>query len=98
MPWAEGTAEALKMPRMPHMMSSVTPFWEKPAPRQKMEKRNMEPMNMDFRPNRSAILPKNSSNDPEARLTWISYCKIGTMVMDLDLDLDSDLGQGTNWV
>jgi hypothetical protein len=48
-------------------MSRVMPDCEKPAPRQKTEKKNSEPMNMDLRPKRSAMLPKKRRREPAVR-------------------------------
>ena len=56
------------MPSTPQRISKVMPEVEKPAPRQKREKRNMEAMNMVLRPNRSATLPKKSRRDPAVSL------------------------------
>lgn len=41
---------------------------ENPAPRQKILKSSIETTNMLFRPNKSAILPKNKSSEPAVRL------------------------------
>jgi len=73
MPWAGGTEDAEKMPSTPQRISKVMPEVEKPAPRQKMEKRNMEAMNMVLRPKRSATLPKKRRRDPAVSL-WFSVC------------------------
>ena len=77
MPWAGGTEEAEKMPRTPQRISKVMPEVEKPAPRQKTEKRNMEAMNMVLRPKRSATLPKKRRRDPAVSLFILSLCVPG---------------------
>jgi hypothetical protein len=56
------------MPSTPQRISSVIPDREKPAPRQKTENINIEKMNMLFLPNKSAMLPKNSSREPAVKL------------------------------
>jgi hypothetical protein len=49
-------------------MARVIPVQGKPAYRQKTEKRNREPMNMDLRLKRYAMLPKNSKIAPAVSL------------------------------
>ena len=65
-PCAGGTAAAEKIPKTPQRISRVIPSLAKPAPKQRMEKRNIEPMNIVLRPNRSAMLPKKSNRAPAA--------------------------------
>jgi hypothetical protein len=49
----------------PLIMSSVTPPFANPAPRQRTEKRNKLLMNILLRPKRSAIRANNSKKDPD---------------------------------
>lgn len=91
MPCAGGTADAENIPRTPQMISSVVPFLAKPAPRQKMENRNMDPMNMDLRPNRSATEPKNRSNDPAVREVAVFIQVISAVVIPRSLPAKDDI-------
>jgi hypothetical protein len=81
-PCAGGTADAEKMPNTPQRISIVIPFLAKPVPRQRTEKRNMEPMNIDFRPKRSAILPKKRSRAPADSLAYQSAHSLGSLQSD----------------
>jgi hypothetical protein len=88
MPWAGGTAAADQIPRTPQRISRVMPDWEKPAPRLKMLNRSIDTMNMLFRPKRSAMLPKNKSNEPAVNLftslAGLTHVQLQTTVVTYD--------------
>ena len=72
-PCAAGTPLAVKSPMTPLRTSRVMGSLEKPAAREKTAKKKSEPTMSDFRPKRSAILPKKRRNAPPASLCYVSY-------------------------